>query len=196
MLECEVCGKELKNYKSFSSHLNNKHKMTSKEYYDKFLKKSSDEGICKTCGKPTSYRGMTEGYRQFCSVKCATPQIQEKSRKTLIKRYGVTNFGQTPDAKIKAKKTMREKYGVDYYCNSKDCIEKAHSREAKKKAIQTNLKRYGHIHPSQSAKVKEKIRKTTLEKYGVDCFLLLPEVVEKTKASYLKYRQERCKNEK
>jgi endogenous inhibitor of DNA gyrase (YacG/DUF329 family) len=66
---CEICGKEFKNYKSFGDHLK-LHKVTSKEYYDKFLRKDS-EGICPVCGKETSYISLNRGYRKFCSNKCA-----------------------------------------------------------------------------------------------------------------------------
>jgi endogenous inhibitor of DNA gyrase (YacG/DUF329 family) len=68
-MKCEICGKEFKNCKSLARHLRT-HKITSKEYYDKFLKKE-DEGICPICGKETSFKNIREGYCKFCSKKCA-----------------------------------------------------------------------------------------------------------------------------
>jgi hypothetical protein len=68
-MKCEICGREFKNYKSLSLHLRT-HKITSKEYYDKFLKKE-DEGICPICEKETSFINLRKGYRKFCSNKCA-----------------------------------------------------------------------------------------------------------------------------
>jgi hypothetical protein len=68
-MKCEICGKEFENYISLSRHLRI-HKITSKEYYDRFLKKE-DEGICLVCGKETSFKNLREGYCKFCSNRCA-----------------------------------------------------------------------------------------------------------------------------
>jgi hypothetical protein len=69
MVFCKVCGRECANYLGLSSHLRT-HKITSKEYYDRFLKKEG-EGICPVCGKETSFINLREGYHKFCSNKCA-----------------------------------------------------------------------------------------------------------------------------
>jgi hypothetical protein len=71
---CAICGKSC----DVKNHIK-EHGLTTKEYYDKYIKKP-DEGICKICGKLTSFRGIIRGYPQiYCSNKC---------------------HGQDPDAKI------------------------------------------------------------------------------------------------
>jgi hypothetical protein len=66
---CQICKKEFENYISLGRHLRI-HKITSKEYYDRFLKKE-DEGICPVCDKETSFINLNKGYCKFCSYKCA-----------------------------------------------------------------------------------------------------------------------------
>jgi endogenous inhibitor of DNA gyrase (YacG/DUF329 family) len=68
-MKCEICGREFKNFKTLARHLRT-HKITSKNYYDKYLKKEG-EGICPICGKETNYINLNKGYRKFCSKKCA-----------------------------------------------------------------------------------------------------------------------------
>jgi endogenous inhibitor of DNA gyrase (YacG/DUF329 family) len=68
-MKCEICGREFKNFIALARHFGT-HKITSKEYYDKFLRKEN-EGICPVCGKETSYMGLKRGYHKFCSIRCA-----------------------------------------------------------------------------------------------------------------------------
>jgi endogenous inhibitor of DNA gyrase (YacG/DUF329 family) len=83
ILLCKICGKECKNYKALSNHFRI-HKITSKEYYDKFLKEEG-EGVCPICGKETNYLSLEKGYRKFCSNKCANKgkQYSEETRKKI-----------------------------------------------------------------------------------------------------------------
>jgi hypothetical protein len=57
------------------------HKIVSKDYYDKFLKKDN-EGICKVCGNPAKYKNITEGYREFCSTVCSYTDRNQSRRIT------------------------------------------------------------------------------------------------------------------
>ena len=73
--QCAICGKicDIKN------HIK-EHKLHSKDYYDKYIK-LPDEGICKTCGKLTPYRGLIGGYPQlYCSNKCKAQNPIEKAK--------------------------------------------------------------------------------------------------------------------
>ena len=73
--QCAICGKicDIKN------HIK-EHNIKSKDYYDKYIK-LSDEGICKTCGKLTPYRGLIGGYPQlYCSNKCKAQNPIEKAK--------------------------------------------------------------------------------------------------------------------
>lgn len=73
--QCAICGKicDIKN------HIK-EHNIKSKDYYDKYIK-LPDEGICKTCGKLTIYRGLYSGYPQlYCSIKCKAQNPIEKAK--------------------------------------------------------------------------------------------------------------------
>ena len=72
---CAICGKvcDIKN------HIK-EHNIKSKDYYDKYIK-LPDEGICKTCGGQTPYRGLIGGYPQlYCSNKCKAQNPIEKAK--------------------------------------------------------------------------------------------------------------------
>jgi endogenous inhibitor of DNA gyrase (YacG/DUF329 family) len=69
-MKCEICGREFKNFRALAKHLRT-HKITSKEYYDRFLKKEN-EGICPVCGKETNFKNIRKGYYKFCSHKCVS----------------------------------------------------------------------------------------------------------------------------
>ena len=68
-MKCAICGKELETITGLSNHLRNHSNITSKEYYDTYLRKDGD-GVCPVCGKPTSFIGL-RGYKTHCSQKCA-----------------------------------------------------------------------------------------------------------------------------
>lgn len=66
---CKICNFDSKSYRSLAYHISHTHKMSSEQYYIKYIKKS-DEGICKYCGKLTSYLGLQDGYKDYCNKKC------------------------------------------------------------------------------------------------------------------------------
>ena len=68
MIKCRICNKEYKDRRSIAGHIRQTHKLKSKEYYDKYLKKEG-EGICE-CGKKTKFADLNRGYCKYCSVKC------------------------------------------------------------------------------------------------------------------------------
>lgn len=176
MIKCLLCQLELVSNKSYPGHLTAKHDMNTKTYYDMFFRKEN-EGICPICGKETRFINISKGYKQFCSLKCATPHIQEKCKETLQNKYGVTNFGQTEEAKQKAKQTMNNRYGVDYFCTTTKCLDAGHSEKAKQKQQSTYLKRYGVTsgfnmkacrEACQSEEAKLKRKQTNLDRYGTE----------------------------
>ena len=72
---CAICGKKC----DVKNHIK-EHNIKSKDYYDKYIK-LPDEGICKTCGKLTPYRGLIGGYPQlYCSNKCKAQNPLEKAK--------------------------------------------------------------------------------------------------------------------
>lgn len=68
MIKCEICGREVKSFKGLSVHLRS-HRMTSEEYYLTYL---GEKTTCLECGGDTFYQGLSDGYRDYCSQKCAS----------------------------------------------------------------------------------------------------------------------------
>ena len=75
---CSECKREIP-AKQFGSHLKHIHKMTSNEYFDKYLKK--EDNICLNCGKKTKFKSLKDGYRTLCSQRCVTLYYMDETRK-------------------------------------------------------------------------------------------------------------------
>lgn len=90
---CAICNEKFETKKRLSCHCLRCHEITSKEYYNKFLKKPS-EGYCThpNCDKETNFKNFVFGYSLYCSAKC---------RDTSSLRYN------------KILETKKEKYGED-----------------------------------------------------------------------------------
>lgn len=186
-MKCKICNIE---QNRLGWHLR-AHKIDPQDYYDIYLKKDG-EGICKTCGKPTKFMGVTRGYRDFCSEKCAvnnkdvkeriaetnirkygsenpfgSKKVQKKIKKTNLERYGAKNPMQCQDIQDKAKKTNLEKYGVDNPLKNKEIQDKVRN---------TNMERRGVPYPMQSKEVMDKSIETNMERYGVPYSTQNPEV--------------------
>jgi len=90
MFKCEICGREFERLDDLGRHVSRTHKLTTKEYYDKFLKKPN-EGICKHCGKLTKFFNLKIGYREFCDRTCfwryttQLKEVKEKRENTCLK---------------------------------------------------------------------------------------------------------------
>jgi hypothetical protein len=169
MIKCEICGREFKNLAGISCHIKN-HKITSEEYYLKYL---GIKDKCKTCGGDTKFLSTVKGYQSYCSRKCSAngPDVIEKRENTNIKNFGckipyqseeirnrgkltclknngVENPSQNPNIRTKANQTYYEKSG--YINASQNPIVKT------QKEI-TNLKNNGCKNPSQNKKIAKKI---------------------------------------
>lgn len=68
MIKCEICGRKVKSFKGLSVHLR-AHQISSEEYYLTYL---GEKTTCLECGGETFYQGLSDGYRNYCSQKCAT----------------------------------------------------------------------------------------------------------------------------
>lgn len=95
-----------------------------------------------------------------------------KTKKTILKKYGVEKLMDVPEIREKMKNTMLERYGVEHILDL---------QEYKDKAKETCLKRYGVEHYSYTQEYIERVKATSLQKYGVENILLLPETREKYK---------------
>ena len=177
MIKCEQCGRECKNALSLVTHINKAHSMSSKEYYDKYLKKEN-EGICVVCGKSTSYIGILSGYNKHCGNVCGTldNKVQEKIKHTNQLLYGVDNPNQSKEIIDKRKQTNLERYG--YKCVFlNDTV--------KEKCKLTHLNNLGVENPFQSEEIKNKIKQKHLEHFGVEHPMQNKDIVQKTqKAIY------------
>ena len=117
MLNCIICNQHIDSTKGIAKHLKIKHNMTTKQYYDTYIK-SENEGICPICGKPTKYYNFTRGYNTHCSTRCSSldPIVQQK-----------------------LKQTNQSLYNVDVGFQTELCIKNSHSEETMKKHKQTML---------------------------------------------------------
>lgn len=177
-MKCELCGKECI---SLGSHLSKKHRMTKEEqivYYNKHLKKDTQEGLCPVCGKETKFINLNFGYQKFCSNKCManSDEIKEKREETIIKKYGVKSYVETEEFKKKAEETSLKNWGVK---------NPNQSQEIKNKIRQSNLEKYGVPCTLQDSETQAKSIKTMQEKYGVDNAAKSKEIQDKIKATTL-----------
>lgn len=198
---CKLCNKEFNGIINFTSHLR-VHKYTSKEYYDKFLKKP-DDGICQICGKPTVFSGFADGYRKTCSDECRRQLSVKNWRKTMNDRYDGKYYASTETGKNKIKETCNKKYGCNWVWQAKEIKEKRknsmlerygveHTMQneefktiAKQHREETNLERYGVKHNWSSEELREQGQyKTCEEKYGYKYTGQIPEIQKKMKRKY------------
>lgn len=147
LYECLICHTMYKR-RSLPNHIHSKYHLTAKNYYDTYIEPNIEHLY--TCGKPTKFKNMFEGYNQHCSTKCS-------SLDPIVKNKVIT--------------TTQEKYRVDYNLQRTNVQEKAHSYETRQKAIikakQTWNDKYG-MHPMQTENCKEKMKQTNQKRYGVD----------------------------
>lgn len=116
-------------------HLKKEHNMTVQEYYDLYLKKDENEGICVTCGKPTKFENMNKGYRERCSKECLRIDLRNKNSKVIkkIKKTRKENVNEE-EALLKRKQTCLDKYGTEIV---------SQNEKVKNKMFETNIERYG-----------------------------------------------------
>jgi len=108
---CQICGKE--NIKKIGGHTYLCHKITAKEYYDKYLTKYEDEKICSVCGRDVTFTGrVTAGYYRTCTHLgvCAKldKEYKKKQKSVSLKKYGVDNPAKSPVIIEKIKRSTKE----------------------------------------------------------------------------------------
>ena len=167
MNTCLKCGKEFKTWASLGTHLWKTHAISSKEYYDAYIKKP-EEGCCQVCGNPTVFRTLGQGYLSYCSRKCSAIAVAGDERKnknklnairsTVTKEYGVANVAKLTSVKEKRKATMLKVHGVEYYSQIEGFRDICH---------ESNMKRYGVPSYAMLPEFKERMRKVTLERTGL-----------------------------
>lgn len=204
VFECQICNERLASSKKLSCHFRFKHKISSKQYYDRFLKKEN-EGTCSECSSLTLFRNITRGYYQTCSKKCSNNSADRLTKilKTKKEKYG-------PDlSKIieKQKNTVKNWSEEKRKQHSKDIslgVKRAHQQnpDIVQRTIATKNKKYDwsdkmkQVHQKrtlqQIEEANEKRKQTCLEKYGVEYYA----GTEKFKQMYQQINENRSLEEK
>lgn len=181
MIYCQICNKQCKNYISLVTHINKAHNISSKDYYDTYIKTEND-GICVICGKSTYFRSISVGYRKHCSTVCSSldKEVQAKNIATNRRLYGVDNAMQSSIIQEKVKQTNRIRYNCDYTFQSE---------VVKEKCKQIHIQTYGVENPFQSKEIKEKIKKKHLENLGVEYPQQNKDIANKTQQSIAETRR-------
>ena len=191
MYKCEICGRKFKTLRSLIIHIPNAHHINIEAYY--CLAFDKEPNICPVCGKETAFKSYRDGYREFCSPRCASVGTVQKRREFFTEKYGVDHPMKSEKVKLKQKTVIRRKYGVDSPSQSyairlkqKETLKKnygvenpSHSEEIKQKRQETFKKRFGVSNPNKNRKVREKLERTVKERYGVTCVFANPEIKEK-----------------
>ena len=197
---CQICGREFNNLRSLTNHIARTEKITTKNYYDKYLLKNN-ENLC-YCGNNNTFINMKRGYRKHCSKKCSAndlnvrekyeksnlklfgckypiqnKKIQNKIKKTNIIRYNKKFYSQTDEYNKKIKNTCIYKYGVDHYSKTE---------KSKEKHKCSYLKNLGYENPSQSPEVKLKKEQTYFNKTGYKNSFCNPKIIKKRNSNNLK----------
>lgn len=135
--------------------------------------------VCMTCGKIVKFDTFQNGYKDFCSHKCALSNERTllKRKKTNLKKYGVEHSLSNKQVRKKRKDTMISKYGFEYPLQNDNLKEKVNLKNKKRsqedwtniheKRKSSFLKKYGVENLWDNPSFVEKINKTNLEKYGV-----------------------------
>ena len=125
-------------------------------YYSNNITK---EHLC-ICGNKTTFnKKFSNGYKKYCSSKCAQSdsETKNKRKKTVLEKYGVTNVAKNSDIRKKTVKTNIERYGH----------KSTFQNEGVRKKWSKNIKeKYDVDHIFQLDSVKSKIKDTMDEKYG------------------------------
>ena len=92
ILTCKICKNSYTSPRGLGSHVWQKHDITTQTYYDVFIKKKT-EGVCKVCGKPTTFKNMVVGYTEYCSITCVnkSEELVDKRKSTCMKKYGASS---------------------------------------------------------------------------------------------------------
>lgn len=178
---CKECGSEFNSIKSLAMHVSRTHLMSSEDYYLKYI---GIKGIC-SCGNPTKYRNMVDGYSKHCSSRCAyhDTSVANKRESTMIELYGVIYAGSSDKIRNRIKNTLIEKYGVETTFQSDEIRQKSRNtvksrygvdnvmslESVQEKRKVSSLEKYGTEHPIQNINVQHKSQHTMLRNHGV-CF--------------------------
>lgn len=181
MLECHLCTKRYKNINGISKHITYSHpSITKEEYYRLYINLTT--GICSECDNTTTFRGLGDGFLEYCSHECYS-----KSDKTALNRRsfasGRTQSQETIDKRIANtnqiekqktnKATILEKYNVEnvsQVLEIADKIGRPGVEKPRSKIHQHNIIKSKRINNTlkHSAETKLKISKSARKTYASD----------------------------
>ena len=138
--------------------------ITFKERLWYWVNNINKEILCKCGNKTTFNKNWLDGYRKYCSPKCAQSDnlTKEKRKNTVIEKYGVDNIAKLDDIKMRQESTNLERYG------KKSSFQ---NDEVKKKWKDNVMEKFGVEHIFQLKSIKDKSKKTSLNKYGTEHFV-------------------------
>lgn len=138
--------------------------ITFKERLWYWVNNINKETLCKCGNKTTFNKNWLDGYRKYCSPKCAQSDnsTKEKRKNTVIEKYGVDNIAKLDDIKRKQESTNLERYG------KKSSFQ---NDEVKRKWSDNVMEKFGVEHIFQLKSIKDKSKKTSLNKYGTEHFV-------------------------
>lgn len=197
-IKCCICNNEFPTIIKLSLHLRQTHGVTSRSYYDLFIKKES-EGNCDFagCNNNTKFINITKGYQRFCCVSHAQkhPDTRLKIVRTVQRKYG----RKIPFNASKCADTKKQRYGDPYYNNKEKQRKKLLNRsedekerwrikvrnkwkEKTQEEIMTIQRKQAETREERgtSFSILDKVR----EKYGVDNPSQLDFVKDKIKQTY------------
>lgn len=139
--KCQLCGEE-HSARAMTPHLLNKHNMTVKEYYDKYIDPKPHICANENCNNEAQFMSISVGYSKCCCQTCAN-SYSTKNRHETEPIFGLK----------KAQSTNLKVYGN--VCS-------LHGKGPKKKKIKTWKKNYGTTHPMKNKKVRNKAFNTAM----------------------------------
>lgn len=132
--------------------------------------------ICVVCGNQVKFKTLHLGYARTCGRACTAkdPQTIQKSKQTILTKYGVENISQLESIQNIKRQHSMEKYGVDSP-NKVDSIKKKQHENHKKSPTPKKKRTIREKHWTN----REKCQKTMMERYGVTSLFEKPEFQEK-----------------
>lgn len=182
-ISCRICNAEFDNKLQLARHLRKVHRITSKEYFNRYIEPFPH--TCPYCGERECKWNNGWKYAKTCGHKDCVGKIHSENNpmhnpkhiakigQTKSERYG--NGGYNNHAKTV--ETCKKNWGVDNVFQRDDIKEKCKKR---------HLERRGVDNPAKSEECKQKSERTCENKWGKKHYLETQDSIEKR----IKYNQE------
>ena len=178
--------------------------MSSKRYYDAFLKKTG-EGLCNVCSSVSPFRNITDGYFKACCKKCSNVSLDRSSKilQTKILKYG-TSMSEIYEKQKNTVSNWSEERKNEHARNLSNGVKQSYQNDPERasRTTETRSKKYNWSAKAKEAhknRTKEEVEKsnqkrkqTCLTKYGVEYFA----GTKQFKDLYQKLHKERSLEEK